>query len=89
MALDKETKKKMCDEFGLHAQDTGSIEAQIAMLTENIRQLTEHLKTHHKDFSSKRGLLMQVSKRRCFLKYLAKHDPEKYKLIIERLGLKG
>ncbi len=89
MALDKDTKKKICDEFGLHAQDSGSIEAQVAMLTENIRQLTEHLKTHHKDFSSKRGLLQQVARRRCFLKYLAKHNPKKYILILDRLGLKG
>jgi len=89
MALDKEIKKKMCDEFGLHSGDTGSAEAQVAMLTENIRQLTEHLKTHHKDFSSKRGLLKQVAQRKCFLKYLAKRSPEKYKLLIEKLGLKG
>ena len=89
MALDRETKKKLCDEFGLHPGDTGSVEAQVAMLTENIRRLTEHLKKNHKDFASKRGLLIQVSRRRSFLKYLAKHNPEQYKLIIERLGLKG
>lgn len=89
MALDKETKKKIFDEFGLHDEDTGSVEAQVAMLTENIRQLTEHLKINHKDFSSKRGLLKQVAQRRSFLKYLAKCDPKKYKLVVGRLGLKG
>ena len=89
MALQKETKDKLFKEFGQHPGDTGSAEVQIAMLTENIRQLTDHLKKNHKDFSSKRGLLMQVSKRRSFLKYLAKHDPGQYKLVVGRLGLKG
>jgi len=59
------------------------------MLTKNIQHLTEHLKKNHKDFASKRGLLIQVAHRRSFLKYLAKHDPEQYKLVLGRLDLKG
>jgi len=89
MALQKETIEKCVNDFGQHAKDTGSVEVQIAMLTENIKQLTEHLKKNHKDYASKRGLLLQVARRRIFLKYLAKHNPERYKLVVERLGLKG
>jgi len=89
MALDTETKKKLMSEFGKHQGDTGSIEVQIAMLTENITHLTEHMKKSHKDFSSKRGLLRQVARRRSYLDYLAKLNPERYKNIVERLGLKG
>lgn len=89
MALDKEMKKKLIKEFGLHPDDSGSLEVQIVLLTENIRRLTNHLKENHNDFASKRGLLTQVARRRYFLKYLAKHDPERYKLVIERFGLKG
>jgi small subunit ribosomal protein S15 len=89
MSLNKETKKKLIEKFGLHPDDTGSVEVQVAMLTESIRKLTDHLKKNSKDFASKRGLLLQVAQRRSFLKYLAKHDPEKYKLVVERLDLKS
>ena len=89
MALDTEIKKKLMSEFGQHPGDTGSNEVQIAMLTENITRLTEHMKKSHKDFSSKRGLLRHVARRRSFLDYLAKLNPERYKKIVERLGLKG
>lgn len=89
MALIKEIKDKVIDEFKQSPEDTGSVVVQIALLTKNIQELTEHLKKNHKDFSSKRGLLIQVARRRSFLKYLAKHDPEQYNLVIERLGLKG
>ena len=88
MALDKETKEKFIKDFGINPNDTGSVQVQIAMLTENIKKLTEHMKENHKDFSSKRGLLNQVERRKTFLKYLAKNDPKGYTLIIEKLGLK-
>ena len=89
MVLGIETKKKLMSEFGQHEGDTGSVEVQIAMLTENISRLTEHMKKSHKDYSSKRGLLRQVARRRSFLNYLAKTNPERYRNIIERLGLKS
>jgi small subunit ribosomal protein S15 len=88
MALDKEIKNKLIKEFELHPNDTGSVEVQVALLTENIQRLTNHLKANHNDFSSKRGLLIQVSRRQFFLKYLAKHNPERYKLLVDRFGIK-
>jgi small subunit ribosomal protein S15 len=88
MAVCKETKEKLIKEFALNAGDTGSVEIQIALLTEDIRALTEHFKENQKDFSSKRGLLVKVSRRKRFLHYLEKHDPVKYQEVIKRLGLK-
>ncbi len=88
MALQKERKDALMKEFAKSSGDTGSIEVQIALLTENIKELTEHCKVNHKDFSSKRGLLKMVSRRRTFLDYLRKTDEKKYKDIIGRLGLK-
>ena len=82
---DKNNKK---EEFKKHEKDTGSTGVQIAQLTENINQLTEHLKTHKKDFSGRRGLLKMVGKRRKLLDYLAKRSAKEYKNIIEKLGLK-
>ena len=88
MAVSKETKATLIREFAINAGDTGSVEVQIAVLTEDIRALTEHFKENQKDFSSKRGLLIKVSRRRRFLKYLEKHNSAKYQEVIKRLGLK-
>lgn len=88
MAVRKETKEKLVKEFAQNAGDTGSVEVQIALLTEDIRALTEHFKENQKDFSSKRGLLIKVSRRKRFLHYLEKHNPAKYQDVIKRLGLK-
>ena len=88
MALTKEVKQKLIKEFALNDQDTGSAEVQIALLTENIRALTDHCQKNPKDFSTKRGLLKMVCQRKSFLNYLVKSDVEQYKKIIGRLGLK-
>jgi small subunit ribosomal protein S15 len=83
----KET-KTVIDEFGMHATDTGSPEVQVALLTERINHLTEHLRTHGKDHHSRRGLLMMVGKRRRLLDYLRSQDVERYRSLIARLGLR-
>ena len=88
MALSTEEKKAVLAEYGIHETDTGSPEAQIAMLTRRIQQLTEHLKTHQHDHHSRRGLLLLVGRRRRLLKYIAKVDIARYRSLIERLGLR-
>jgi small subunit ribosomal protein S15 len=88
MAVCKEKKEALIREFAQRPEDTGSVEVQIALLTEDIRALTEHFKEHQKDFSSKRGLLVKVSRRKRFLQYLEKHSPARYQEVIKRLGLK-
>jgi len=88
LALDKETKRSIIDQFKIHENDTGSPEVQIAILTERINQLTEHLKVHKKDYHSRRGLLKMVGKRRALLNYLKRKDMERYKNIIEKLELR-
>jgi small subunit ribosomal protein S15 len=88
MSLNKQTKEQLIKEFGAGAQDSGSAAVQIAVLTERIRQLTGHLQKNRKDFSSKRGLLVMVSKRRAFLNYLQRTDKEQYQSVIQRLELK-
>ena len=88
MALSTEEKKAVLAEYGIHETDTGSPEAQIAMLTKRITQLTEHLKTHQHDHHSRRGLLLLVGRRRRLLKYIAKEDIARYRSLIERLGLR-
>jgi small subunit ribosomal protein S15 len=88
MALSKEVKQKLIKEFAIGPQDTGSAEVQIALLTEDIRQLTDHCKENHKDFSSKRGLLKKVCQRRRFLQYLERNDATKYRDVLKRLGLR-
>jgi len=75
-------------EYRLHETDTGSPEVQIAILSERIGELTEHFKTHKKDHASRRGLLMMVSKRRGLLDYLRKSDTERYKAVIQKLGIR-
>lgn len=88
MALNKDEKKEIVEKFGHNVQDTGSVEVQIAMLTKNIRLLTDHCKQNPKDFSSKRGLLKMVCQRRSFLRNLKNEDEVCYKGLIERLGLR-
>jgi small subunit ribosomal protein S15 len=88
MALTKEAKQKATQTFGKHATDTGSPEVQIAMLTERINGLTEHLRSHAKDHYSRRGLLKLVGRRRRFLNYMQKKDLEGYRALIKELGLR-
>jgi small subunit ribosomal protein S15 len=81
-------KKSVVTSHQRHEGDTGSAEVQIALLTERINHLTEHLRSHKKDFSSRRGLLVMVGKRSAMLKYLAKTDLARYQQIIGKLGLR-
>ncbi|AER66455.1 SSU ribosomal protein S15P [Thermovirga lienii DSM 17291] len=86
--LDKDKKQAIIEEFKLHDADTGSPEVQVAILTTRIRELTEHLKVHKKDYHSQRGLMKMVGKRRRLLKYLRLKDFNRYRTLIERLGLR-
>lgn len=88
MALTAEQKKEILNEYGLHGTDTGSPEAQVALLTRRIIELTEHLKVHKHDHHSRRGLLLLVGRRRRLLKYVAQVDVARYRSLIERLGLR-
>ncbi|AHD19438.1 30S ribosomal protein S15 [Rhodococcus pyridinivorans] len=88
MALTTEQKKQILGEYGLHETDTGSPEAQVALLTKRIVDLTEHLKQHKHDHHSRRGLLLLVGRRRRLLKYVEKVDVERYRSLIQRLGLR-
>lgn len=88
MSLDTERKKAIIDQFKLHEQDTGSPEVQVAILTERINYLTEHLKEHKCDHHSRRGLLKMVGQRRRLLNYLRDTDVERYRAIVGRLGLR-
>ncbi|MHC4388364.1 MAG: 30S ribosomal protein S15 [Planctomycetota bacterium] len=86
--LTKEQKTEIIDDFKVHKGDTGSPEVQIALLTKKIDELTEHLKTHRKDHSSRRGLLKMVGTRSALLKYVSNKDIKRYREIISRLGLR-
>jgi small subunit ribosomal protein S15 len=86
--LAKTKKEKVVHSYETHPGDTGSPEVQIAIATERINELTEHLKLHRKDHSSRRGLLKMVAARASQLKYLSKKDPKRYREIISRLGLR-
>ena len=88
MALTKETKESIVKKFARGEKDTGSAEVQIAILTEEINTLTEHLKTHIHDHHSRRGLLKKVGQRRSMLNYLAKKDINRYREVIKALGLR-
>jgi small subunit ribosomal protein S15 len=88
MALLQERKQEVIKTYRTHAKDTGSPEVQVSMLTERINHLTEHLRTHPKDFHSRRGLLMMVGKRRRLLQYVGREDQERYRLLIDKLGLR-
>lgn len=86
--MDKDRKNQIIEEYKLHEGDTGSPEVQIALLTDRINHLNEHLKVHKKDHHSRRGLLMMVGKRRGLLNYLQKKDIERYRTIVDKLGLR-
>lgn len=86
--LTKKEKDKLIEKFKTHKSDTGSAEVQIAILTEEIKRLTEHLQSHKKDFSSRRGLLRKVGLRRRLLKYLEKDNPKSYENLAKKLKLK-
>ena len=86
--LEKELKEKIIEKFKTHPTDTGSPQVQIAILTEEIKQLISHLQKHKKDFSSRRGLLRKVSERRRLLKYLAREDKKAYEKLLEQLRLR-
>jgi small subunit ribosomal protein S15 len=88
MTLTREKKQELIGRFGREDSDTGSTEVQIALLTERINHLTEHLRTHRKDHHSRRGLLMIVGKRRRLLRYLERRDLERYRQVVSDLGLR-
>lgn len=88
MPLQQEKKKQIIETYKLHESDTGSPEVQVAMLTERINYLTEHLKEHKKDHHSRRGLLKMVGQRRSLLNYLKDRDVERYRILIDKLGLR-
>jgi len=83
-----QVKQDLIQNYRTHEGDTGSPEVQIALLTERIRHLTDHLKAHRKDHSSRRGLLKMVGRRASLLKYLLLHDRQRYQTVIERLGIR-
>ena len=82
------TKAEVKQQYRLHERDTGSPDVQVALLSRRIQDLTEHLQSHNKDFSSRRGLIAMVSKRRRLLDYLARTDESRYQQLIQRLGLR-
>lgn len=86
--LARDQKQSVIQKYRVHDSDTGSPEVQIAILSERIGELTEHFKTHQKDHGSRRGLLMLVSKRRRLLDYLKQYDSERYKDVIQKLGIR-
>ncbi len=88
MVMVKEKKTEVVSNYRVHDKDTGSPEVQVAILTARITELTEHLKTHKKDHSTRRGLLMLVGRRAALLKYLNRTDRGRYQKLIERLGLR-
>ena len=88
MSLTQEKKQELIQKFGRSEGDTGSAEVQIALLTERINELTEHLRSHRKDHHSRRGLLMLVGKRRRLLRYLERADLDRYRKVVADLGLR-
>ncbi len=88
MSIAAEDKSRILSDYKIHDKDTGSPEVQIALLTQRITELTEHLKTHKKDHSSRRGLLKMVGKRRRLLDYMKRKDVDGYRQIIQELGLR-
>jgi small subunit ribosomal protein S15 len=89
VALEKDDKTTIITDYQVHGTDTGSTDVQVALLTERINQLIEHLKTHQHDHHSRRGLLKLVGRRRRLLAYLHSKDKERYRALIKRLGLRG
>lgn len=88
MSITKEVKTSLINDFGTSEGDTGSVEVQVAVLSERIKNITEHLKSHKKDFSCRRGLLILVARRKKLLSYLKKESNTRYENLIKRLGLK-
>ena len=88
MALEADVKKAIIEEYATHPGDTGSPEVQVAMLTQRIKDLTEHLKEHKHDHHSRRGLFLLVGQRRRLLDYMKRRDAERYRQVIERLGIR-
>ena len=88
MAIGVEAKQKLVEDYRRHEKDAGSPEVQIAILTERIKSLTDHVRTHKHDYGSRRGLLMMVGKRNRLLRYLARTDRAAYQALIKRLGLR-
>ena len=88
MALTKERKEEIIKKYQIDANDTGSVEVQVALLTEEINELNEHLKVHTHDYHSNRGLLKKVGQRKSLLTYLAKKDVKRYRELIKNLGLR-
>jgi small subunit ribosomal protein S15 len=88
MALAREAKVKVISQFRVHKSDTGSPEVQVAILSRRISELTEHFKTHQKDHHSRRGLLQMVARRRRLLDYLRSRSPERYRALIQSLGIR-
>jgi small subunit ribosomal protein S15 len=88
MSLTKDRKRELIGKFGRSDGDTGSTEVQVALMTERINELTEHLRTHRKDHHSRRGLLMLVGRRRRLLGYLERSDVERYRTLVSELGLR-
>jgi len=88
MSIQDDRKQEVIGEYRTHDNDTGSAEVQVALLTERVRHLTEHLKTHKKDHSSRRGLLKMVGQRARLLRYLQKRDWDRYSALIKRLGIR-
>ena len=88
MPLTRESKGNLIERYRVHGNDTGSPEVQVALLSERINYLNEHFNVHRKDHASRRGLLMMVGKRRRLLEYLKRLDAERYKRVIERLGIR-
>jgi small subunit ribosomal protein S15 len=89
MALQQARKQELITEFQTHETDTGSADVQVAILTEKINRLSSHLRTNKKDHSSRQGLLRMISQRKSLLAYILKNDQERYRALINRLGLRG
>ena len=89
MSINLKNKQEIVKKFGANEQDTGSAEVQIAMLTQKISELTEHMKANKKDFATKRGLLMMVGKRKRLLSYLKDRDLDGYRSLIKKLNIRG
>ena len=88
MALTKDVKTSIINEYKLDENDTGSVEVQVALLTKRINDLNEHLKVHKHDYHSNRGLLKMVGQRKSLLNYLAKEDVQRYRALVQKLGLR-
>ncbi len=88
MSITQEEKQELIEKYGKHSEDTGSLPVQVAILTKKINDLTEHLQEHPSDHHSRRGLLQMVGKRRSFLEYLEKEEPETYEKLKEELNIR-